>query len=426
MPAVLAASVSTRPSRLDVSLNGKLVGHLDDFGVATYTFAYIPGLGAQDRLSASLPLQEQRFLAHQTKPFFEGLLPEERVRTSVANQLGIDFADSFGLLAAIGGECAGAVTLTPHGQPPEPVGGITWLDDDELSERIENLPSFPLGRDERTRSRASLAGARRKLVAVVDGSRVGIPDGTLPTTHLLKPQWRSGPDDPQIHDIVANEAFCMRVAKRAGCDVANVEPRMVGQRPVLFVERFDRYRGQDGTVLRRHQEDMGQAAGQLPSSKYEEDGGMNLAKVADTAAMAGIARIVAVRALLDAIVVAAAVGNADQHAKNLGILYRSPAVLAPLYDITSTLIYDLPQRSAFVVGGELYIDAIGTDACVTAAEAFGMPVGQARSRVDDLTRRLHDAVPVALDEAQREGWHTPTVDQIAELITTWPNRTHGK
>lgn len=411
--------------KLDVYLRGKLVGHLFNAGSNTYTFTYDPAAEEADRLSASLPVRSERFLAAATKPFFEGLLPEERVRRDIARQLEVDEVDSIGLFAQIGNECAGAVSVIPAGQELESSDEVAWLNNEELEERIEGLPSFPLGGKGTIRSRASLAGAQRKMVAVVEGDRVGIPVGSAPSTHLLKPQWRPGPDDPQVVDLVSNEAFCMHLAKAAGCDTADVDARLVGQRWVLFVERFDRYRNSTGVLQRIHQEDIGQAAGILPSSKYEEDGGMSLEQVAGTATAAGVPGVVVARMLLDALVVSAAVGNADQHAKNLAILYSidDGATLAPLYDVMSTLVYeDLSRRAAFTVAGETHIDHIGLEHCVETAVSFGMPAAQAQRRASELVDRLHKAVEPTLDLAQREQWLTPTTQHIADLVRTWPER----
>jgi len=194
------------------------------------------------------------------------------------------------------------------------------------------------------------------------------PRGGTPSTHILKPQGHPGPDGPQIVDIVSNEAFCMRLAAAAGCHVASVAPRLVGTRWVLFVERFDRTPDRGVGVRRIHQEDLAQASGTVPTSKYEEDGGISLVDAATTYGVAGVGRIVASRHLLAAIVVAAATGNADQDAKNLGVLYGDQLEPAPLYDLVSTVVYeDLSRRSAFRIGSEIYVDEVHDQACIEAS-----------------------------------------------------------
>lgn len=84
------------------------------------TFTYDPAwLAADDAfaLSLSLPLSG-RFDALRATRFFTNLLPEANVRTLVCLRLGLSEANDFGLLAAIGGECAGALSILPEDADP--------------------------------------------------------------------------------------------------------------------------------------------------------------------------------------------------------------------------------------------------------------------------------------------------------------------
>ena len=71
-------------------------------------------------LSQSLPLQVEAFDDQVCRPFFAGLLPEGELRRRIAQQCQLSRANDFGLLAAIGGDCAGAVSLAPRDQAPGP------------------------------------------------------------------------------------------------------------------------------------------------------------------------------------------------------------------------------------------------------------------------------------------------------------------
>ena len=63
-------------------------------------------------VSISLPLSnEDREV--DAGAFFFGLLPEGTVRQRICRRLGINFADDTGLLLAIGGDCAGALSVLP-------------------------------------------------------------------------------------------------------------------------------------------------------------------------------------------------------------------------------------------------------------------------------------------------------------------------
>ena len=63
-------------------------------------------------LSLSLPLRAAPYLNDESHPFFANLLPEEKIRVVVARNLGISPQNDFGILEKIGGDCAGAVSLT--------------------------------------------------------------------------------------------------------------------------------------------------------------------------------------------------------------------------------------------------------------------------------------------------------------------------
>src|SRR5664280_3762386 len=53
-----------------------------------------------------------------TRNWFDGLLPEGDRRARLAARFGLRAEDTFGLLAEIGWECAGAVAVLPEGRSP--------------------------------------------------------------------------------------------------------------------------------------------------------------------------------------------------------------------------------------------------------------------------------------------------------------------
>ena len=108
------------PKTLDVYLHNELVGHLiqDDGGQMVFDYAASwlekPGSTA---LSQSLPLRAERFTRNECRGFFAGVLPDENKREIIARNLGISARNDVAMLEQIGGECAGAVTFIPSGQP---------------------------------------------------------------------------------------------------------------------------------------------------------------------------------------------------------------------------------------------------------------------------------------------------------------------
>jgi serine/threonine-protein kinase HipA len=125
----------------------------------------------------------------------------------------------FSLLSTpVGEDCAGAVRFAK----PEEVdrvlarpGAVAWLDEHGVATRLHELKEDAttwLGRT--FTGQFSLAGAQAKTALMRSGERWGVPSGSTPTTHILKPAV-AGLDD---HDL--NEHLCLDAARRAGLAAA--------------------------------------------------------------------------------------------------------------------------------------------------------------------------------------------------------------
>ncbi|MBM2822836.1 MAG: type toxin-antitoxin system HipA family toxin [Thermoleophilia bacterium] len=414
-------SVSAPPRRLDVYLAGKRIGELERQAPTRYRLRYTDDAVARHGegallLSASLPVRSTPYPSGATKPFFEGLLPEGAIRSTIARTLGLSEDNGFGLLAELGADCAGAVVIVPAGAPaPTPeTGSIEWLDLDALAQRIADLPRNPLGvTDAHGRVRLSLAGVQPKLVVTRSPSeRIGQPTGGAPSTHLIKPA------QEQYPDLVANEAFCLRVARSAGLRAAPAEVIQIGGLECLLVERWDRTLDDDGRIARLHQEDFCQALGLLPAAKYETEGGPSVA------AMVGLLRGLGtptlardLNELVRAVSINFLLGNSDAHGKNYALLYEPLGIaqVAPLYDVVSTSVYpNLSQSLAMTIGG---IDDPGeVDAGAWRRLAGDSGLGsQVPRAVQSFAGRVVENARVVRDASRAEGWHRPVLDEIVEL-----------
>ncbi|MDA8341569.1 MAG: HipA N-terminal domain-containing protein [Actinomycetota bacterium] len=116
---------------------------------------YAPGTPL---LSLSLPVRAERFPQGAVRPFLDGLLPESESRRIIARGVGVAADDTYGLIKALGRDCAGAIVVQPMEEslPPSTTQTAEPLSDKELAGLVHDLRSAPLGAGGRVR--ISLAG----------------------------------------------------------------------------------------------------------------------------------------------------------------------------------------------------------------------------------------------------------------------------
>jgi serine/threonine-protein kinase HipA len=335
--------------QLNIFMVDVLVGILTQStdGKLSFQYDHNYALNGGVAISISFPLQIKEFEGAAVSAFFSGLLPDEVVREKLAAHLGLSEKNPFALLEAVGGDCAGALSLYKEGETPSDITEDSEiLDDVRLKAILDLIKRRPMlaGDDG---YRLSLAGAQDKLAVGVKDGKIHLLKGRTPTTHILKPLIA------HIKDSVHNELFCMQLAKRIGIDVPESMVHFVDNIPYYLVERYDRKMHKDGHVTRIHQEDFCQALGIVPEMKYEREGGPSIASC-----QAIITKYTAKPAadqikFLDRIIFNYVIGNADAHGKNFSLLYKGyKPELAPAYDLLSTAIYpDLSAKMAMKIGG---------------------------------------------------------------------------
>jgi serine/threonine-protein kinase HipA len=174
---------------LEAWLYGRRAGRLEHLsGQLSFTYDATWLESGMAPISQSLPPRAEPYAGEPVHNFFSNLLPEGEVRRHVARRFGISVGNDFGLLEAIGGDCAGAISLMPPGEPPpgNQSHDVRWFTEAELAEVVADLPIRPLFADPEERIRLSLAGAQDKLPVVVREARVGVPLAGAPSTHILK------------------------------------------------------------------------------------------------------------------------------------------------------------------------------------------------------------------------------------------------
>lgn len=407
---------------LDVYLHRDRVGRLERLPQAKLEFGYESGWleagGAP--VSLSLPLRAEPFPDESCRPFFSGLLPEGGFLKAVAKALHVSAENPFSVLEEIGGECAGAVSLMPVGTMPpfERSSPPRWLDDEGLARVLAEMPMRPLlvgfeGEDEVLR--LSLAGAQNKVGLLSEDGRLAITRGDPPSSHILKKP------DLDLPELVANEAYCLNLAREAGLAAIEAEPVSAGDQEGLLVRRYDRVEGGgDGTIRRLHQEDFCQALGFLPEEKYEADGGPGVGACADLLRAHASAPGPELLAFLDALLFNLLIHNADAHSKNYSLLIGEDGSrrLAPLYDLLAVSVYGgrYGRKLAMKYGGEYrprYVRGRHLDAL---ADDLGVARRTVRRRAGDMTERVVNA-RVPARAALPERWQqAEVVDRIDGLI----------
>lgn len=419
---------------LVVWLEGRPAGTLTQNDRGSVRFTYEPDYATDPSstpLSLAMPTSVIEHPQSVVRPWMSNLLPDnERVLQRWGQEFKVSPSSPFRLLEHVGADVAGAARLL-RPDADEQTGTIDWLSDAEMVTVLAELASDPAAWTPRhALGHFSLAGAQAKTALRWDGHRWGRPNGSEPTTHIVKPSM-SG-----LEQQALNEHLCLSAAARAGLAAARTRIENFGGTTAIVVERYDRILNEEG-VQRIHQEDLCQALRVPPNRKYQTDGGPSVADIArlmrsvTTPARAeeDIARFV--RALAFSWVIA----STDGHAKNYSVLLSGTQVrLAPLYDVHSVLPYLTRDRRNLVqgqvsahtaqvamrIGSQYGIDDVTRTDWELLADAVEMDHGVVLDIVQDVAERAPDAFArVAADEAASgllEGDQVSFADRLATMV----------
>ncbi len=340
------------PDALNVWDGQRLVGYLWRNPVGYIGFRYDPEWIAAGgfAISRTLPPGTDDFtaedgLAHR---FFANLLPEGGVREHIVRDLKLPNTD-FNLLRAIGGECAGALSILPVERVPSGQRHYHPITEDELANlatrRGQIYAAWPV--DERPR--LSLAGAQDKCPVLVKNGGHFLPLGEAPSSHILKFELAD------YRHLPAYETFTTHLAGSVGLPVVDIELRSIEQTRYAQITRYDRVWNEQGGVQRLHQEDVCQALGYGHEKKYQESGGPSFGRCYQLVRDASSDPAIDTLHLLRWQIFNVLAGNSDGHAKNLSLLHlpSGETRLAPFYDLICTrAIERIDSHLALDVGGE--------------------------------------------------------------------------
>jgi|688.fasta_scaffold175321_2 serine/threonine-protein kinase HipA len=356
-------------------------------------------------LSMSLPLTRDQHASSAVTGFFEALLPEQGpARARLELEAGVSRSNVLGLLTYVGRDLPGAISVIPEGDDIPTDGGVAPLTEGELAERLADLRrsagsgGVPLSEH----GQWSLAGAQAKLALAYSDGQWGVPYGSIPTTHILKPAI------PGFEQFDAFEVTCLRAARQLGLSSAQawLQPLSDGTHAAVVV-RYDRVVEPDGSILRIHQEDLCQALAYPAWQKYERDGGPGLSRIgALIKRLPATTRQETSTRLLDALAFNYAIAGTDGHARNFSLLLSGPdVVLAPLYDLNSALPYTRPWgkrfdsvrklHSSFLLGSTDAFTRVGAADWRTLGDHVGLDVDVALERVAWFVKQVPDALVAA-------------------------------
>ncbi|MDF1522817.1 MAG: HipA domain-containing protein [Trueperaceae bacterium] len=353
-------------------------------------------------LSIAIPLAlvPTRARKQRRRNFFHELLPEGRMRKRMAQEARVPSGDVIGLLRRYGRDVAGALQIWDPGVPGEPrEPRLEPLDEAGVAELLEHVQDFPLGNKPRG-GRSSLAGVQDKIVLTrtADGWNRAL-DG-YPSTHILKPEPEGLPT------VIYDEEYGARLARATGLTSFGTWIEEFAGVPSLVIERYDR--SSSAPQGRIHQEDFNQVLGASGDEKYQRYGGkVSLARIARVLAEA--AGQGALAALLRMVVVSAAVGNLDMHAKNVSLLHHPDGTLAlaPAYDFVPQAHQKNDGELALTVAGEHRHSEVTRAHLIEEGRSWGLR---------NAARTTHEVLETALETVRDEVPHPRAHPGLTEDI----------
>lgn len=348
----------TNDNYLNVWYGKALVGKLWRDAVGMIGFRYENSwVNDGFAISQQLPLVTDEYppsigKAHQ---YFVNLLPEADARMHTVRNLKISNSD-FELLKAIGGECAGALSILPIGYKLSDMSNYKKLTSNDLKKIIQRKGQISSFTTDEDRPRLSLAGAQDKCPIFFDGNDYFLPQDATPSTHILKFEITG------YKNIPVYEYFLTKLASTVNLPTVDVQLKKNGSNYYLLIKRYDRILNKQ--VQRLHQEDFCQALGIGYARKYQQEGGPSFQDCYRLTEQVSTQPIIDRENLLKWQIFNVLAGNSDGHAKNLALIYneKHQAKLAPFYDLVCTrAIERIDSRLALSVAEEFNPNNITLD-----------------------------------------------------------------
>ena len=238
-------------------------------------------------LSTNIPMTRKKMSGKTIYHWFSGILPDNPdVRESMALEKDYGRDSVFGLLSDYGMDLPGAIQAIPADQEAPTKEAYRPISHNDIATRLDKqIKAVKAGKPVSwtdLKERWSLAGYQPKIALMKDGNQYYSCEGRAASNVIVKPgivpDSRSGGYPHQS----LSECLALNTLEEAGIPVAHASMETFGPYQSIVVDRFDRFRKDDGMIGRVHQEDLSQALGISSfraESKYEVTSGMALRRL---------------------------------------------------------------------------------------------------------------------------------------------------
>ena len=370
-------------STLLVRVAGIPAGVLEDFGAFTRFFlldSYL-AMAARPVLGQQFEDHPERVWRYQNRvpKWFANILPEGELRKYLAGELGVSSERDAPLLAAMGGDLPGAVTVE-HAE----TNAVKADNFDEESP----VPHV----DDPTGAKFSVAGHQLKMSMVLSATKgLTLAGRGQLGGHLVKLPSKGYANVPE------NEFVMMQWAHEVGIQTPSsfltptetlnlpFELGTMARQNAYVVARFDRDKNR-----RIHIEDLNQVLDQWPQEKYRYHSYDSLARI-----IYGVTgSLEDVDEYLRRLVFVVVIGNQDAHLKNWSFIFadqRRPR-LSPAYDLVSTVAYEgLSPGLGLKLGGTKSFEDVQVDSFLRMARKMMVPEDRAEQVVRNTLQRINES-----------------------------------
>jgi len=407
-------------NKLKITISDKVVASIwVDKIEETYKFEYSQQWKEQGfEISPHIKLQESS-KSGIVRRFLENLIPEGKGLEDITQFAHISKNNTFAIIKAIGYDTSGALMFGEANNKDEAI--FRAISDAEIADRISHIEDKSIVIWDK-KERLSLAGVQEKLPVIIKDGQIGLGDGLLSSTHIMKFQTK------KHANIVVNELFCMKLAKKINLNVAEVELKRFKEHPVLMVKRFDRvYKG--NRVERLHVIDACQMLDLSSTHKYERNFGSGrdvkeiregasftkLFKSADLCEVPAKAKL----EMLNWSVFNLIIGNSDAHGKNFSFFVDKRGIKpTPFYDMLCIIAHENVEHDlAMAYGDEFNPDEVKAYQLREFADAIDLNFKLVSQSVDKIAsliiKALEDDILNSSDLINEEKLF---VDKIRDLI----------